>query len=122
MEENVWMIKLPSMTHDCSCDIFVREKGKIFVPEKHLKIFFLLEIEVKLSNVIFGDVWFCSGQSNMEMQMYKIANATEEVDMSAAFNIRFTTIANVASLVANDYQDVLVEIPWSEARNSNALR
>ena len=81
-----------------------------------------LENEVKLSNVIFGDVWFCSGQSNMEMQMYKIANATEEVDMSAAFNIRFTTIANVASLVTNDYQDVLVEIPWSEARNSNALR
>ena len=54
--------------------------------------------------------------------MYKIANATEEVDMSATFNIRFTNIANVASLVTNDYQDVLVEIPWSEARNSNALR
>ena len=77
---------------------------------------------MQLLNVIFGDVWFCSGQSNMEMQMYRIANATEEIEISADFNIRFTTIANVASMVTNDYQDVLVEIPWSGARNGNALR
>ena len=80
------------------------------------------EKTVQLLNVIFGDVWFCSGQSNMEMQMYRIANATEEIEISADFNIRFTTIANVASMVTNDYQDVLVEIPWSGARNGNALR
>ena len=54
--------------------------------------------------------------------MYRIANASEEIKISADFNIRFTTIANVASMVTNDYQDILVEIPWSESRNGNALR
>ena len=102
--------------------IFLSKKKVKDLFKKNISKFSFLENEVKLSNVIFGDVWFCSGQSNMEMQMYKIANATEEVDMSAAFNIRFTTIANVASWVTNDYQDVLVEIPWSEARDSNVLR
>ena len=43
MDEDVWMIKLPSMTVDCSCDIFVKEEGKRFVQEKYLKILFLRE-------------------------------------------------------------------------------
>ena len=43
-----------------------------------------------LDNVAFGDVWFCSGQSNMNWPMQSIFNATEEVANSASYtNIRF---------------------------------
>ena len=27
---------------------------------------------ITLSDLLFGDVWLCSGQSNMEMQTYKV--------------------------------------------------
>ena len=43
MDEDVWMIKLPSMTVENSCDIFVKEEGKRFVQEKHFKILILRE-------------------------------------------------------------------------------
>merc|ERR1712241_1028112 len=40
-------------------------------------------------SVIFGDLWFCSGQSNMNWPMSDIFNATEEVASSASYtNIR----------------------------------
>lgn len=32
-----------------------------------------------ISNVFFGDVWLCSGQSNMEMALWKVLNADEEM-------------------------------------------
>ncbi len=34
---------------------------------------------VTLNNVLVGDVWLCSGQSNMEMGVTQVDNATEEV-------------------------------------------
>ena len=44
-------------------------------------------------SVIFGDVWFCSGQSNMNWPMSDIYNATEEVANSASYtNIRMFQI------------------------------
>ena len=44
---------------------------------------------VLLDNIIFGDVWICSGQSNMVWPMYAIYNATEEIAYSASYtNIR----------------------------------
>ena len=55
MDEDVWMIKLPSMTVDCSCDIFVKEEGKRFVQEKYLKILFLRE----WSQAVKCDIWWC---------------------------------------------------------------
>ena len=44
---------------------------------------------ILLENVVFGDVWVCSGQSNMEWSMNNIFNATEEIADSATYtNIR----------------------------------
>jgi sialate O-acetylesterase len=39
-----------------------------------------------VSDVLFGDIWVCSGQSNMEWPMIKIFNATEEIAALAAFD------------------------------------
>ncbi len=34
---------------------------------------------VQFKNILVGDVWVCSGQSNMELQMKSVINATEEI-------------------------------------------
>merc|ERR1711962_1502877 len=45
--------------------------------------------EVVLENVIYGDVWVCSGQSNMEWTMASIYNASEEIAAMTEYpNIR----------------------------------
>merc|ERR1712117_851639 len=47
------------------------------------------ESVVFLDNVAFGDVWFCSGQSNMNWPMQNIFDAEAEVANSAGYdNIR----------------------------------
>ena len=53
------------------CEISVSQEGKI---------------EVAISDVLFGDVWICSGQSNMEWPMEKIFNATEEIAAMEKFD------------------------------------
>ena len=44
------------------------------------------QIPLAVSDVLFGDVWVCSGQSNMEWPMSKIFNATEEISAMAVFD------------------------------------
>lgn len=50
-----WMIKLPSQTAGGPYDLTFKGKNEILV-----------------KNVLFGDVWVCSGQSNMELTMERI--------------------------------------------------
>ena len=53
--------------------------------------------EVKLANVMVGDVWICSGQSNMEFGIANGKNAKEEIAAADHPNIRlFTVPKNVA--------------------------
>ena len=40
---------------------------------------------IVLSDVLFGDVWLCSGQSNMAFSMAGIFNATEEIEASQGY-------------------------------------
>nr|XP_022291983.1 sialate O-acetylesterase-like [Crassostrea virginica] len=45
---------------------------------------------IHISDVLFGDVWVCSGQSNMEFNLHGVLNATAEFADSANYpNIRF---------------------------------
>ncbi len=45
--------------------------------------------EVTLISYYYGDVYFCSGQSNMVWPMFTIVNSTEEIAASAGYsNIR----------------------------------
>lgn len=62
------------------------------------------EIAFKASNfllvndVLIGEVWLCSGQSNMEWTpAMGIDNAQEEIDNSTDDNLRFFTVANAAA-------------------------
>ena len=66
-----------------------------------------------LDNVVFGDIWFCSGQSNMNWPMSSIFNATEEVANSAAYtNIRFFQVNDQESTEEED--DLIEGGKWDE--------
>lgn len=45
-----------------------------------------------LDNVLLGDVWICSGQSNMEMGIDNVNNAQQEIAASDLPNIRLYTV------------------------------
>ncbi|MSR30993.1 MAG: 9-O-acetylesterase [Gemmataceae bacterium] len=60
-----------------------------------------LEIEgtskVTLKNVLFGEVWLCSGQSNMEWSVASSTNAKEEISKGSRPTIRHIKIQKVPS-------------------------
>ena len=53
---------------------------------------------VKLENVMFGDVWVCSGQSNMQMGIGNVNNAATEIAAANYPNIRLITVPDVPAL------------------------
>ena len=54
-------------------------------------------------SVIFGDLWFCSGQSNMDYKMSQLDNAEEEVANSASYtNIKMFSVNPRQSDVEED--------------------
>ncbi|UUF14402.1 MULTISPECIES: sialate O-acetylesterase [Flavobacterium] len=55
--------------------------------------------EVVLKNILIGEVWICSGQSNMEMSAsWGIDNGDEEVKNAANPNIRFFTVSKSTAI------------------------
>uniref|UniRef100_A0AAV2IZY9 Sialate O-acetylesterase domain-containing protein n=1 Tax=Knipowitschia caucasica TaxID=637954 RepID=A0AAV2IZY9_KNICA len=68
---------------------------------------------VTLRDVLFGDVWLCSGQSNMYFEVSQIFNASEELALASNYpHVRFFMVG----LDKNDIeqQDLdKVNIPWS---------
>lgn len=64
---------------------------------------------VTLENILIGEVWLCSGQSNMEMIMSNdpqwnlfVENATEEIAVADYPEIRFITVQRNESFVPLD--------------------
>ncbi len=77
---------------------------------------------VQVSNVMIGEVWICSGQSNMEMQMkgfkqQPVEGTTEELLRCKDANLRLFTVKRHASLTPVDD----VTGVWSEA-NAASVR
>jgi|SRR5665647_63220 len=58
---------------------------------------------LKLKNVLIGEVWICSGQSNMEMPMKGYRNqpvlgSTEDITLSSNPNIRLFTVKRATNI------------------------
>ena len=53
---------------------------------------------VTVNNVMVGEVWVCSGQSNMEWQFSRAANAAEERPKATYPKIRMFTVAKAVSI------------------------
>lgn len=57
---------------------------------------------VTLTNVLIGDVWLCSGQSNMEMGIGEVKNAREEIAQAHYPHIR---LLSIPKKIASEPQD-----------------
>jgi len=62
---------------------------------------------LKLSNVMIGEVWICSGQSNMEMPMkgymnQPVTGSNEAIATSENNSVRLFTVTRASSLVPQD--------------------
>jgi sialate O-acetylesterase len=71
-----WSVTLQAMPWGGPFDMTVAGK-------KETKIF---------TNILIGDVWVCSGQSNMEWPLSDVSNTTTEVPASSFPNIRLFTV------------------------------
>lgn len=52
---------------------------------------------LQIKNILVGEVWICSGQSNMEMAVRDVLNAKEEIESSANPLIRHIKVQNTQS-------------------------
>lgn len=81
-----WMVKLPPMEYGGPYTLTITGKNKI-----------------QFTNVMVGEVWLCSGQSNMEFSVSEALHADEEISNANYPSIRLFTVARrVAQEPAKD--------------------
>jgi len=104
VEDGVWSFELPSRSAEFRCNVEVSGGGDV----------------ISLTNVLYGDVWICSGQSNMEQTMTNIMNASEEIEMSSSYKtIRYMVVKNAATSETSDTLDIELQVPWSDPSSPN---
>ena len=73
-------------------------------------------LEATLVDVAFGDVWICSGQSNMEQPIKDVRNSSEEIDKSVGYgNIRLLKTARQVSKTPLK-EPIAFQNNWSKPR------
>ena len=65
-----------------------------------------------MSDIFFGDVYFCSGQSNMVFMMRDIFNATEEIANANHSNIRLFKAGGTRFQMTDDQDRVTSDVGW----------
>jgi len=104
--DGLWEVELPSRSAGSQCDFQASTDTEDLV----------------LTDILFGDVWLCSGQSNMEQSMKNIINSTEEIAASASFtSIRFTVVKNAVSATADGDADVELQQAWADPGDAAML-
>lgn len=73
--DSIWKIVLPAMKEGGPYDMTIKGRN-----------------EIKLKNILIGDVWLCSGQSNMGYVLKNTSNANEELPEANYPMIRLFTI------------------------------
>lgn len=79
--------------------------------------------EIKLKNVLIGEVWLCSGQSNMEMNPnWGIENGEEEAKKATNSNIRFFAVEKIpATTPQNNLSGNWVECSPETMKKNSAV-
>ena len=72
-----WMVSFPAMEAGGPYEILISADN-----------------EIKLENILIGDVWICSGQSNMAWSVQRSNNAEEEIRNADYPKIRLLHIDN----------------------------
>jgi sialate O-acetylesterase len=102
--ESIWSVTLDAVSDEGPFDIHVSQpltNGTV--------------VTITLHNILFGDVWICSGQSNMELTVGMIYNGTQEIANAGNFpKIRVFTAGLRPS--ATPLDELLgIELNWSVA-------
>ena len=102
--ESIWSITLDPVSDEGPFDIHVSQpltNGTL--------------ITITLHDVLFGDVWICSGQSNMEFTVISTLNATEEIANAGKYpKIRVFTAERIPSITPLE-ELLLIRQNWSVA-------
>ena len=79
------------------------------------------ENTIKINNILFGDVWLCSGQSNMELPMYRVRPKYEElIKNSENTNIRYFAVSQKYNFKTENKDFEYGN--WKEANPENVLK
>ncbi|WP_318347271.1 sialate O-acetylesterase [Aquipluma nitroreducens] len=100
-------------------------KWKIVLPKQKAGGPFEIEItasnSIKLKDILFGDVWLCSGQSNMELPMSRVAVLYgKEIENCTNPNIRLFQVP--VRWNYNNPQDDISGGKWEESNPQNILK
>jgi sialate O-acetylesterase len=100
-------------------------KWKIILPKQNAGGPFDMEISgtntIKLKNILFGDIWLCSGQSNMELPMSRVAPLYgKEIESSANPYIRLFQVP--VRWNYNNLQEDFSGGKWEESNPLNILK
>ncbi|MGK6353105.1 sialate O-acetylesterase [Parapedobacter sp. DT-150] len=68
---------------------------------------------VTLGDVLMGDVWICSGQSNMEWQVKNVTNGEQEIAAADYPKIRHVKIPN--TIAGEPQPDIEGDVTWQPA-------
>jgi sialate O-acetylesterase len=103
-DESIWTVTLDPVSDEGPFDIQVTQT----LPNGTLVV-------IAVHDVLFGDVWMCSGQSNMQLTVSLIYNATQEIANAANFpKIRIFTTSLIPS--ATPVEELLgINLNWSVA-------
>ncbi|XP_066221196.1 sialate O-acetylesterase isoform X1 [Saccopteryx leptura] len=76
-------------------------------------------LTLRVHDVLFGDVWLCSGQSNMQMTVSQIFNATRELSNTAAYqSVRLLSVS--LTQAEQELEDLAeVDLQWSQPTSEN---
>ena len=77
---------------------------------------------INIEDLAFGEVWVCSGQSNMDFGMFGILDSEMEISNSAGYeDIRFVKVNQITA--SEEMSDIWggLSIPWSKPSNTNQL-
>ena len=99
-------------------------KGRWFLELDHLAaggphtLTVKAEKTIQFKDVLIGEVWLCSGQSNMEWRLQNTNNAKEEIKNANYPNIRFMKVKHTTSPLA--VNDVVIANKWAVISSKNA--
>jgi sialate O-acetylesterase len=79
-------------------------KWKVLLPRLPINDVYVMEVKwrdktIKVKNILVGDVWICSGQSNMVKMVQEAGNAEEEIAAANHPTIRMITLNRVTTTV-----------------------
>ncbi|OBS82249.1 hypothetical protein A6R68_23758, partial [Neotoma lepida] len=104
---NTWMVVLDPMKPGGPFEVMAQQTLGI------------MNLTLRVHDVLFGDVWLCSGQSNMQMTVLQVFNASKELSDTAAYqSVRiFSVSLNQAEEELEDLGEV--DLSWSKPTAGN---